>query len=185
MCTPETIAALHKGNELAFAALFNEYHTKVFGYVLAKTNSRYLAEEVTQLTFIKLWQYRQHLRVDLPVSQQVFRIVKTTLIDALRSQQNRSALLHAVKTATTGEVVMPVSLEDKEKLQQVQSVITSMPAVRQQVFRLSRQEGFTMREIASILSISVKSVEKHIARAVRQIRHMLWFITFIILLSLF
>jgi RNA polymerase sigma-70 factor (ECF subfamily) len=180
MCSPETIAALQKGDELAFTALFAEYHKKIYGYVLAKTHSHYLAEEVTQMTFIKLWDYRRNLRIDLSVSQQVFRIVKTTLIDALRAQSTRNNKLRAVKNESVADSVLPVSIENKEQLERTYLYIKSMPPVRQKVFQLSRFEGLTIREIATALAISVKAVEKHITQALRQIKHMLWVISFLL-----
>ena len=179
-----TIAALQKGDELAFQELFYEFHRKIYGYVLSKTQSQYLAEEVTQTTFIKLWRYRHTLRPDLPVSQQIFRIAKTSLIDALRSQSNQTRLMHAVHAETGPAESQPVSLENKERLEQAQALIRSLPPVRQRVFQLSREEGRTMREIAEMLSISVKSVEKHIARTLQQLRHMIWMLG-LLLVSIF
>ena len=45
-----TIAALKESDEIVFGEIFQEYHQKVYYYILSKTNSAYIAEELTQLT---------------------------------------------------------------------------------------------------------------------------------------
>lgn len=92
-----TIAALKESDEIVFGEIFQEYHQKVYYYILSKTNSAYIAEETTQLTFIKLWNYRCSLDVSLPISSQIFRIAKTTCIDLLRKESNRLKLSLAEK----------------------------------------------------------------------------------------
>jgi DNA-directed RNA polymerase specialized sigma24 family protein len=82
------IAALKEGDEFVFGEIFNEFHQKVYFYILGKTKSAYLAEEVTQLTFIKLWNNSFKLDESPPLSSQVFRIAKTTCIDLLRKEAN-------------------------------------------------------------------------------------------------
>jgi RNA polymerase sigma-70 factor (ECF subfamily) len=162
-----TIAALKLGNQFAFEAVFHAFHPKVYGYVLQKTHSAYIAEEVVQLSFIKLWHYRESLDPDLALSAQVFRVVKTTLIDQLRKEAVRSRLLEAAPR--------PVSsldrLEEKELAERIQRVVRNMPGVRQRVFAMSRFKGMSYKEIADTLSISVRTVENHIAQAIKQLRH--------------
>src|SRR5580658_6589478 len=82
-----TIAALQEGDTVIFQQVFNQYYEKLFFYMLSKTKSSYLSEEAVQLTFIKLWQYKASLNQEIPLSIQLFRIARTTLIDLLRSNE--------------------------------------------------------------------------------------------------
>ncbi len=169
-----TIAALRKGDETVFNGLFFEYHTKVYYFVLSRTNSAFLAEEVTQLTFIKLWQYRESLDETVAVSRQIFRIAKTTLIDQLRVQDNRSKLLAVARETGPGiENSAEGQLLEKQLRQQVMDIVRTMPPLRRKVFELSRFEGLSYKEIGEMLSLSVKAVEKQISRAIKQVRHTL------------
>jgi len=79
-----TVYQIRSGNELVFQQVFNEYHGKLYFYILKKTNSEYMAEEVVQLSFIKLWNTRENLNEEFSISTQLFRIAKTTLIDLVR-----------------------------------------------------------------------------------------------------
>jgi RNA polymerase sigma-70 factor (family 1) len=168
-----TIAALKEGDALIFSELFNEYHQKVYYYTLSKTHSQYIAEETTQLTFIKLWHYRGSLDESLPISQQVFRIAKTTCIDLLRKEAVQLKLLQAKKQPDIQQTNTSEAVEVKELQQKLAAIVQTMPPVRRKVFEMSRYEFRSHKEIAQLLSLSVKTVENHIALALKQLRHFL------------
>ena len=169
-----TIAALKESDEIVFGEIFQEYHQKVYYYILSKTNSAYIAEETTQLTFIKLWNYRCSLDVSLPISSQIFRIAKTTCIDLLRKESNRLKLSLAEKDQRNLVNDISENIEKKELHRKLVAIVKQMPPMRRQVFELSRFESKSHKEIAQLLSLSVKTVENHIALAIKQLKHFLF-----------
>jgi len=72
---------LKDGDENYFKQVFDQYHQKLYFFILTKTKSEYIAEEVVQMAFTKLWQCRQTLKEEYTVSTQLFRIATTILID--------------------------------------------------------------------------------------------------------
>jgi RNA polymerase sigma-70 factor (ECF subfamily) len=171
------IAALKEGDEIVFREIFKDFHEKIFFYILSKSHSTYIAEEVTQITFIKLWQSRASLDESLPLLAQVFRIAKTTFIDILRKENNRR-LLHDERAMylqshhiTPGQHISG-GLEEKEMLKQVTQAIGKMPPMRRKIFELSREQGMSYKEIALYLSLSVSTVKNHIVLAIRDLRRM-------------
>lgn len=179
------IAALKEGDEVVFSDLFKEYHEKVYFYILAKTHSGYLAEETTQLTFIKLWNYRNNLDESLSLSIQIFRIAKTTCIDLLRKEACRSKLSIAAKNFQVVFNNVSESIEEKELQKKLTDIVKQMPPMRKKVFELSRFDSRSHKEISQILSISVKTVENHITLAIKQLRHFLTILLLCIIISLF
>lgn len=173
MSTFHTIAALKEGDTSIFSEIFNEYHRKVYLYVLSKTHSEYIAEEVTQITFIKLWNYRQNLDESEPVSKLIFHIARTTCIDVFRKEAVRGRVLKQENPTETGTSNSAEAVEVKELQQQIKQVVGSMPPVRRRVFELSRYEFKSHKEIAELLSVSVKTVENHMALAIRHLRNLL------------
>jgi RNA polymerase sigma-70 factor (family 1) len=166
----DKVAALKEGDEFIFGEIYNEFHQRVYFFVLAKTRSHYLAEEATQLTFIKLWNYRHKLDITLSLSLQLFQIAKTTLIDLLRKEGNR-AKLSIVKNQDQSAVnTITERFETKELQTQIKQEVQKMPPVRKKVFELSRYESKSYKEIAKILSLSEKTVENHISLALKQLR---------------
>lgn len=181
MSLPNSIAAIKEGDALIFSEIFNEYHQKVYFYTLSKTHSSYIADETTQLTFIKLWHYRASLDESMPISRQIFRIAKTTCIDLLRKEANQAKLLNVHREQA--EIAVTETVEAKELQHRMVHVVQNMPPVRRKVFELSRYEFKSHKEIAQLLSLSVKTVENHIALAIKQLRH--FFTLFLIWLLFF
>lgn len=173
------------GDIASFKLVYQQYHSKLYFYVLKHTQSAWVAEETVQITFIKLWEGRHNLASDIDLSRQIFRIVKSAMIDLLRKESRRhghtGALADELAASSAGLSVDPLKKED---LRQVYDIIEQMAPVRKRVFKLSRFEGMEHKEIAEQLSISPKTVENHIGRAIRQLKDAMFFIVFLILSSL-
>lgn len=151
-----------------FEEVYYQFHEKLYYYFLKRTADADIAEELVQLTFIKLWRYRSHLNESLPLSQQLFRIAGTTLIDVLRRKAQERALL--VNAPQLPEIVDPAgALHERETLNQVNRAMDHLPPERKKIFRY-RIQGFTNQEIALGLSLSLKTVENQVNRAIKQIR---------------
>lgn len=169
-----TIAALKENNEMVFNEVFKEYHQRVYFYVLEKTKSTYLAEEVVQVTFIKLWQNRSRLDEYIKLSTQIFQIAKTSSIDLLRSEgrkQKLSVTIEEKKSETPAEGI-PDNIEGREMERRLAQAIQELPPMRRRVFELSRYELKSHKEISRILLLSEKTVENHIALAIKQLRRL-------------
>jgi RNA polymerase sigma-70 factor (ECF subfamily) len=173
MSTFNTIAALREGDSSVFSDLFNEYHQKVYFYVLSKTHSTYIAEEATQITFIKLWDYRHRLDESEPVSKLIFHIAKATTIDLLRKEAVKGRFLKQEKPVESSTRSISDTIEAKEQLRQIREAVRNMPPVRRKVFELSRYEFKSHKEIAAQLSLSVKTVENHMSLAISYLRNLL------------
>ncbi|KAA2243370.1 RNA polymerase sigma-70 factor [Chitinophaga agrisoli] len=182
MSTFTTIAALKEGDASVFKELFNEYHGKVYLYVLSKTHSEYMAEEVTQITFIKLWNYRQHLNESEPVAKLIFHIARATTIDLFRKEAVRGKLQQQEKPTEADTSNSAEAVEVKELQQRIRQLVHKMPPVRRKVFELSRYEFKSYKEIAELLSLSVKTVENHMTLAIKHLRNILTLLLLVYLL---
>ncbi len=162
------VSAIKTGTVAAFEEVYYQFHEKLYYYFLKRTAAADVAEELVQLTFIKLWRYRGHLNEDFPLSQQLFRIARTTLIDVLRRKaQQRSVPMVIHQLPELEETTL--ALQERENLDQVHRAMESLPPERKKIFQY-RIQGLTNREIAARLSLSVKTVENQVNRAIKQIK---------------
>lgn len=165
----EHILAIKNGDSSAFEKVFNDYFSEVYHYALNKTQSGFIAEEVAQLTFIKLWKNRESLKENVKLNYVIFRIATTTLIDEVRKQNNFRSLVNELGINET-HGIKAGKAEDFENKDVVDKILYKMPRMRQKVYRLSRIDGLTYEEIAIALDISIKTVEKHISQAIKQVK---------------
>jgi RNA polymerase sigma-70 factor (family 1) len=164
----ENIDALKNSCLTTFKMIYYQYHPKLYAYLLSKTSSAYIAEEVVQLAFIKLWNNRGNLSYEHTIDIQLFRIARTTLIDELRKDIVRNS--HINKIGQTITQSYTDSFEERETLKKVKQAIEMLPPMRKMVFKLSRFNHLTNAEIAEMLSISPKTVENHINLAIKELR---------------
>jgi RNA polymerase sigma-70 factor (ECF subfamily) len=167
-----SIDEIKSGSEHSFTEVFNEFYTRVYRFFLKKTRSPEYARELVQLTFIKLWQFRHTLSEEYSLDIQLFNIAGTTLIDFLRQQNSQRKMLSklAVRTAQEEVSAERSSGNDFEEADYLHSLTRTLPPVRKKVFILSRVHGQSYKEIAEQLSISSKTVEDHMVKALRHLR---------------
>jgi RNA polymerase sigma-70 factor (ECF subfamily) len=166
----DQLQSIKEGNSNSFRQAYYEHHSRLYRYIYKYTRSHYLAEETVQLSFIKLWEKRDTLSGEHSLQAQLFRIGKSTVIDLLRKE--------AARTTSTIPEAEPSFLyeynhaaEQKNEVSHVLSAIETLPAICRKVFKLSRFEGLSHKDIATELSVSPKTVEAHIAKALKHLRN--------------
>lgn len=163
------IQNIKSGDVVSFEIVFKLWHKKIYAYFLNKTSSGDQAEELTQLVFIKLWNFRHTLSDEHTLDLQLFRIAKTTLLDYFKKLANdhRNLKLYCEKALMESNE-QDQSFETKQELDQALSIL---PPTRKKVFVLSRLQGYSYKEISEQLSISPRTVEKHISLAIKQLNN--------------
>lgn len=165
------ISDLQKGDIPSYEALFGAYYSKVFGFVRKFVKNDWLAEEVAQNVFLKLWINKENLKPDSHIEAYLFSIARNEVVDHFRSKQ-RFAKFQFTNPIQLSEE--QASQLDAQKMQQlVDQTVANMPQQRQRIFIMSRQENITNAEIAEQLGLSKRTVEKHISLALEQIRSVL------------
>ena len=175
----ELTAYIKEGNILVFEQVYFKYRAKVYAYLLSKTRNEAVAEELTQVTFIKLWSSRHSLSVEHSIDTQLFRIASSVLVDHCRKEARRHAMLKVV-TKEKEEYCLP-DFTARETDARIYAALDTLPPARKEAFILSRFRGLSYKQIAHELSISDRTVEKHISLAIRQLKKILMFFLFSLL----
>jgi RNA polymerase sigma-70 factor (ECF subfamily) len=167
-----SVKDLKDGDGACFKQVFDQYHQKLYFFILHKTKSEYIAEEVVQMAFTKLWQYRQSLQEEFAISTQLFRIAHTVLIDFMRKHHTMDAVTARLDTVPLDPGIDSTTerIKGAELQKRITEAVNELPPVRKQVFEMSREQGMTYQEIAQSLSVSSKTVEAHIYKALKQIK---------------
>lgn len=161
------IIKLKTGDHEVFEVVFKLSHKKVYAYFFKKTNDEDIAQELTQLAFIKLWNFKHTLSEDHELDVQLFRIARTTLLDHFKKLSNDDRNLKLYYSNINEEAA-----DQNQKFeinQQLEVALSVLPPTRKKVFILNRLQGYSYKEISEQLSISPRTVEKHISLAVKQL----------------
>lgn len=168
----EIVEAVKKGDSNAFSMVFEQFHERVFGFFMNRTHgNREEAKELTQLTYIKLWQSRHTLSLSYPIDKQLFMMAKHTLVDYIR-REARAEKSKAAATAaqTAAQAVTEFSNTFFEGKDYVTARLKQLPPTRKKILQLKMLNGYSNKEIAGLLSISVKTVEDHVTKGLHELR---------------
>jgi len=162
------ILRLQSGDEACFEEVYYKYNQFLYTYFYKRIRSTQVCEDLVQETFIRLWKYRSNLNDSLSFNIQLFRIAKTALIDIAKRKAKMpvSFVPHNELPEVAEEDTFQISADKREKLQYL---IASLPPVRKKILDL-KINGYSNKEIASQLTITVKTVENNINSAYRELR---------------
>ena len=162
------ISLIKQGNDRAFRQLFDNYHAKVFHYVLRFTRDEDDAEDVAQRVFVKVWENRKKIDAARSLDAYIFTIAHHLACRYL-NQKARSVL----RTTTTEEVTAP-STEDMMYLHELTELtrlrIDQLPEKRQIIFKMHYEEYLSDEEIAEALGLSIHTVRSQLVKASKNIR---------------
>ncbi len=170
----EYVECLKKDDFIAFDALFHKYSASLYAFAQSITRDSFAAEEVTQLVFLKVWEKREQIKEHLSFKSFLFSVAYHETISWLRkekSEKMRIGEFVRMSGFQTSETENTVEFRNIESL--ANGLIQEMPEKRKEIFRLSREQGFSNKEIAEKLGISMKTVENQMTSALKYLREKL------------
>ena len=165
------IRQLIAGDQSVFTAVYELYSEKVYRLAFRFLKDSEQSEEIVQETFINFWLSREKLDPRGDLWLYLYVISKRLSLNALRQIGKSSILLEKLLYRisdlqnTTEEKIIAHDLEHY-----TQKLINQLPPQQQLVFRLSRIEGMSHKEIAEQLDISQNTVKNHMVEALKTLR---------------
>jgi RNA polymerase sigma-70 factor (family 1) len=159
------------GDHDAFKQMFHLYADRVHAAVYNYTKSKFIAEELTQDVFIKLWSHRHLLtNVEEPLAY-LYRMVFNHINNYLRKTANEARLIErAGLWRTTHDNATARQVEASELSRIIASAVERLPAQKKIIYRLSHEQGLSYQEIAGQLNLSPNTVKNHLVEAMKLLR---------------
>ncbi len=157
-------------NEKAFEKLFHNYYGHLCLFASQILQDDISAEEIVQDFFVKLWEKRKQLTIETSVKNYFFRSIKNLCLNLIqhnkiKHRHAQSVLFDAENHQSDEESFTEIDLAEK-----IEEGIQSLPQKRQEIFRMSREDGLKYCEIAEKLNISSKTVETQMGLALKTLR---------------
>ena len=167
----ELLLLLKKGDKDAFTALYNKYWNQVYNFCRLYLISKEDAEEVVQEVFTKLWTSRDMIIEDANFKGLLFIITRNLIFNQHRKRVNENYYKVSVLSALENSSYnLENEIEAKDLSQYIDILIEEMPSKRRLIFNLSRKEHKSYKEIAEMLGISEKTVERHIYDSIKYLK---------------
>ena len=167
----ELVARIKKGDEEAFEKIYQRYCQKIHVYARRITHCQFIAEEMVQEVFLKIWLNRNNLNPDLNFGNYLLKTTRNTAINHLRKVASDDRLKHEQSENAKhakNETEDTLTFEEYRDLMQ-KAVEKLSPKIRV-IYILSREQGKSNEEIAAELGISLKTVQNNIALALKAIK---------------
>ncbi len=157
--------------EPEFEKIFRSYFTVLSNIAYSVVKDKDQAKDVVQQVFIKFWDKRNSINIRNEIKSYLHRAVINTSLNYIE-RNKKLKLEDDFSSFDRSEDSDPGKSELKQQklAVNIKNAIAELPEKCQLVFSLSRYEGMTNREIAEYLGISLKAVEKHVSRALRELR---------------
>ncbi len=153
------------GDEHAFKALFDKYYKSLTYRAYKIYPDQHLAKDKVQEVFLDLWKKRETREIHTSVHAFLSKAVVFKTIDYIRGKRlDFDAELELERPFDPEE-------EDCTELKQlIHKTVKKLPERCRVVFSMSRFEDMSHKEIAEQLSISTKTVENQITKALKILR---------------
>ncbi|SHI92432.1 RNA polymerase sigma factor [Aquimarina spongiae] len=151
-----------------FTSLFETHAETVRNFIYYKCGNKEQAEDVMQEAFIKLWHNCKKVIYE-KAKGFLCTVANNLFLNQVAHQKVRleySKLPHRNKNIEAPDFVM----EEKEFMDKLQQALAELPEGQREVFLLNRIDKKTYAQIAEMLDISVKAVEKRMHNALKHLR---------------
>ncbi|WP_316841893.1 RNA polymerase sigma-70 factor [Pedobacter gandavensis] len=166
----ELIVLFKHGSESAFKEIYSRYWKGVFQVAFKKVHHKELAEELTQNLFVALWNKRESVDIS-SISNYLFGSLKYSIINHYKAQLVRTKYQDHLKVYNIDQVDnTDYLLMLNELTQALNEGIARLPKKTGEVFKLSRIEHYSVKDISRELNISEKAVEYHITQSLKSMR---------------
>ena len=166
------IQPLKNGSVKAFDALYQLYSARLYNFVLKISNGdTYMAEEIVQRVFIKIWEERGVLD-----SQKSFNAFICTIAKNMLMNEYKHQMVEFVYQEYILQINKDESSDGVDKIEYVflekylNTLIEQLTPARREVYIMNRIDKLTVKEIAQRSGKSEKTIEKQLSEANEFIR---------------
>lgn len=160
---------LDKGNTEAFTNFYTQFFKKLLIESEKYVKDIHVAEEIVQDVFLKIWEKSEDLINVKSVKSYLYRAVINSSINFINRQRNLEQHHQKIINEFTEGQVEDLD-EENELIVILFDEIEKLPPKCKEIFKMNRFERLKYKEIALKLDISERTVENHIANALKILR---------------
>ena len=156
-------------NRNSFQKLFYQYHDQLFRFVVYRVQDADMAKDITQETFLRIWEKRESLQPEKSFFSLLARISTNLCYDHFRYTEVRLRNKDRIPDYGKSHFDNPEEVVQAKAIEEIirKLVNEKLPQRCRVIFILSRLEGLSNQEISIKLDLSIRTVENQIYRALK------------------
>jgi len=162
---------IKNGDKAAFDTFYQNHSSALISFLCSKGLSQQEAEDLLQQAFLIIWEKREEIKPELSLRSFLFTTAYRRMLNLFRDRKD-TVSNYAYVLESDGQNPEE-STETREAIQQLHAALKKMPEKRRNVFEFCYLQEFTYKEAAEALGITRKTVENHMALALRDLREAL------------
>jgi RNA polymerase sigma-70 factor (family 1) len=167
----ELLWLLKNNDELAFREIYNKYWKKLYIVAANRISNEQDAEEIVQDIFTSLWMRRNTIAIaDDGLGKYLTVSVKYRVIKNMGKYAIKQKYLDSIPQSSQIDDSTQQWLAFEELKDELAKYVEQLPEKCQLVFKMSRQLGYSQKQISAELAIAEKTVEAHLNKAFKILR---------------
>jgi len=166
----ELLLQIAGGDEQAFRVFFDLYRKRFYAVAFKMTRSDSLAQEIVQEIFMKIWQNRSMLPELINPESYFFTCLYRRIFRHYKKLALERKLLQVIAESPGFQNITDETVIANESEKLIRMALAKLPPQQQLVFKMSKQDGLSRKQIAEKLQISPNTVRNHLAHAIQFIK---------------
>lgn len=158
------------GDAAAFALLYDRYWLKVYNFAQLYIISSSEVSEVVQDVFVKVWESRETFDETKNFDGFLFIITRNVIFNYSRRYFNELNFKMTALQGIENSYDIEEELDAADLKNYIDRLIAQLPPQRQRIFRMSREQHLTNKEIAEQCAVTEKAIERQLTLALKFIK---------------
>jgi RNA polymerase sigma-70 factor (ECF subfamily) len=172
------------GDHAAYTVLFDRFYGLLFVHACKMLHDEDEAKDIVQELFETLWLRRENITFNTSLSSYLYAAIRHRIINQIAHKQVAGKYLSSLREfIDRDDCLADHYFREREMARMIEQEIATLPEKMQEVFRLSRQEHLSYKEIAQKVGVSEQTVRSHVKRALRILRPKLTTIAYCYILT--
>jgi len=165
-----SIFKIKNNDKKEFEKMFKLYYNALCMYSLKIVTDRDTAEEIVQDLFCSFWEKRKSINLNSSIKSYLYASTYNNSLMFLRKKKSELKYKSFLKYRNEKSLSPDSYMKEYEVDLIIKNTLDSLPERCKQIFTLSRFEGLKYKEISDKLSVSVKTVEANMSKALKIFR---------------
>jgi len=166
----KTLQRIAAGDEASFRLVFDHYRPIIYTLSLRYTRNEWIAEEIVQDVFMKVWVNRSALPDVRNFGGWIFKMAEGLTINAVKKLVRDKEKAQLYFTDPLNIDVPDFAEQEDQYAIILREAVKQLPARQQETYLLIKEQGLKREEAAKVLNVSPETVKSNLKQAIRVIR---------------